>query len=520
MAVARWVEVDRRMDLSTLRRALAVIPAVLLFSLTGCFSERSFPGAPKSQSARRVEVSPQSASHVGPSAESPGHQTTNAPAASQTECTRNWAADTNALLASKLPAGDIPPMLTADLVRGADEPADVFAHFHRDPRQLRSVFYNLTGLQHTAQATSSVLSIENAPPPWPGFEDIWIPILPGVELSGRIGFAERDGQRIDADCIVMLPGLLGDNGGQRTIDVAQFLRNSGFHVLALEMRGHGQSERRHPDVRYTFGIQETSDLMRVSDWLQTQPHVRRTGLLGYCWGASIVLLAAWYDGASPDDPVIAAALGSLAAPRDRRRFEAGIMACSPVLRYEEIIQELHTPHTKLSDPVLSAVQETVRERMERKGCASPSGDLLQLIHCELLNSPLNYNGEFAPGRDFLRILPETGLASRPKLQDARMPVIIVHGSNDPLCSAQDVADLVCQTSNTNVAAIVLSGGGHCGFAPYARDYFYSLLFDFFDPVHGAARLAPAQVPPVARAASGDVESAADPSDGGARASSN
>lgn len=465
--------------------AMIVLGAALALASTGCFAERSFPAGPTARVAR--------------SERQPALVRDSAPAAGEpTPTPREWAAHTHAALACRLPPSDPPALLTSDLVRGENEPTDVFAHFGRDPRVLRSIFHNLVGLQHTAQATSSMLAIDKAPPDWPGFTDIWVPIAAEVELSARFGLATRDGVPIDADCIVMLPGLLGDNGGQRTVDIAQFLRSAGYHVLALEMRGHGQTERRFPDVRYTFGIQETDDLMRVSDWLVEQPYVRRTGLLGYCWGATIALLAAWYDGVEADDPLIAAALGARGVARDRRRFEAGILACSPVLRYESIIQELHEPHSKFSDPVMAAVGETVRARMTRKGCDAPNGDLLRLINCELSNSALGFDGDAPTGRDFLRLLPASGLAERSKLTRVRTPVLIVHAANDPLCSAQDVADLLSQTSNPNVAALVLAGGGHCGFAPYARDYFYALLHDFFDPGAGPARLGSEPPAPVAQ----------------------
>jgi hypothetical protein len=37
-----------------------------------------------------------------------------------------------------------------------------------------------------------------------------------------------------------------------------------------------------------------------------------------------------------------------------------------------------------------------------------------------------------------------------------------------------------------VSAVVLSGGGHVGFAPFAKDYFYSLIANYFDARVGVA----------------------------------
>ncbi len=67
-----------------------------------------------------------------------------------------------------------------------------------------------------------------------------------------------------------------------------------------------------------------------------------------------------------------------------------------------------------------------------------------------------------------------------------MPTLIVHSVNDPLQTAQEVADLMAETSNPNVAALMLPGGGHIGFQAWARRYFYNLIINFFDPRTGPA----------------------------------
>ena len=73
-----------------------------------------------------------------------------------------------------------------------------------------------------------------------------------------------------------------------------------------------------------------------------------------------------------------------------------------------------------------------------------------------------------------------------KLDSARMPVLIVHGADDPLIPAQDIADLMASVRNPRVAAVVLPSGGHVGFAGYSPRYYLSLIINFFDPIRGAA----------------------------------
>jgi dienelactone hydrolase len=117
-----------------------------------------------------------------------------------------------------------------------------------------------------------------------------------------LGFARVDGEIREADCIVILPGLFGDNGVLRTRDLALAFRDQGFHVLALELRACGQTERRYPNAFTCWGVRESADLLDVAEWLEDKPHVRRTGLVGFCWGANIALLTAWADSRSLDDP--------------------------------------------------------------------------------------------------------------------------------------------------------------------------------------------------------------------------
>ena len=40
--------------------------------------------------------------------------------------------------------------------------------------------------------------------------------------------------------------------------------------------------------------------LAVSEWLQAQPHIRRTGLVGFCSGANEALLTAWHYGRPAD----------------------------------------------------------------------------------------------------------------------------------------------------------------------------------------------------------------------------
>lgn len=449
---------------------------LLLTGLFGCFSERSFRFSANQRLGPAVGI-------VVPESAPP--------------TTRAWLRAESARLAPLLPPRARAPLLTEDLIDPQGRPIDVLGHFGYRREELTTLLGNLSGLEDTAQATGADSGSE-LPPPWPGFRDIWIPVAGGLEIFGRLGLAQ-DGDRIrDADCIVILPGIFGDTRPQRTRDLALALRDGGLHALAVELRGFGQTGARYPNATYRFGLSETGDLMAVARWLEAQPHIRRTGIVGFCWGANHALLAAWQPTQATQHALITDALRPLQhPPLHQPVFQAGVLAFSPVLRYEEIIDQCDRDWCMLDNPVLASLQDTIRHRMSFQQYPIVNGSLRDVIRLEYERSGLDPVALWDPVVAYLRWLPYRGLDDGRKLDAAPMPVLIVQGANDPLTSAQNVADLIARTDNPNVAAIVLPGGGHIGFAPYARRWFYNLILDFFDPLSG----------PAAQAGAARVESA-------------
>ena len=372
-------------------------------------------------------------------------------------------------------------MLTEDLSNDNGQAAAVDDHFEMRFDDMDTLLGNLDGLLHTAQLASTQLQLDDLPP-WREFEDVWIPVGESLELAGRLGYAtDGVGQPISADCIVLLPGLYGDNGVQRTKDLASALRRNGFHVLALELRSCGQTQRRYPLQTTSFGILETGDLLLVSEWVEALPRVERSGLIGFCWGGNIALLTAWADGREDDHPSVAAELKPyLQQVKDQPHYTAGVLAFSPALAFEDLIDQLDRPHSMLLEPVLATFQETLRLRQRTKGYHPANGSLRDLIEQELANYDFGVPDSFELGMRFLQLIPYKSEPVDDKLGSVRVPTLIVMAANDPLIPAQDLADLVTPVTNPNVAAMILPGGGHVGFAAYARAYYFNFILSFFD----------------------------------------
>jgi len=455
-------------------RARAVIPALVvavlcLGSTAGCFQERAFPIQPGDY--HRIPPLP-------PAKGNPDILTT-----------RAWLAHAHAELSSLLTERGQLVMLTEDLVDEKGRPRDVYEFMRKRPEDLNKLARNYYGFLHTAQgANRSLLIADETAPPWPGFEKVWIPVADDVTLSGRLGFARHDGNPIYADCIILLPGLWGDNGIWRTRDLAITLREHGFHVLAVELRGHGQTERWFPEVYYNFGAIETQDLVRTANWLEDQhPQIRGTGLVGFCWGGNLALLAAWYDARPSDDPSITPRLAAhLDPPSDRIHFQAGVMALTPLLDWECILDRADVEHDLFEEPAMFFFQRVIESRMIVKDHPERSGNLRNLIAFEFARSFLGPDFPLEDGYRFLRLMPYKGRSHGDKLEKCRTPVLMTQAVNDPFTSSQEIADLMAITHNPRVAALVLRGGGHIGYFPYNRPYTYSLILNFFDPQRGAA----------------------------------
>ncbi len=439
----------------------------MVIALTGCLEEKSFPL--RQQDLVWIDPPTEAAQGDG-----------------QELSTRQWLTHAHDALQGLLPSKGRKVLTTEDLSDEQGHPVDVYARLGRPRAHLKRLFQNFSALVHSTQAAAPGYAIETPAPPWPGFEDVWIPVGDGVELCGRVGFAEDGGRIRRADCIILLPGIWGDNGVLRSRDLAMALRTMGYHVLSLEIRGHGQTEARFPEVYYTFGVLETLDLLRVADWLEDSfPQVSGTGLLGFCWGANIAVLAAWLDGCGGQHPAVTKVVaGHLGSVPPRRRFTAGVLAFSTVLDWEDIIEQAEHPVRWSADPAIHALQRVVKERTCRKQHPEVSGNLRRLIDHEFAASSLTPGFPMMDGYRFLRFVPHRDLPWDNKLDVIRVPVVLIHGVNDPFTMAQAVADLVATSENSNVAGLILRGGGHIGFWPYNPAYSYSLILNFFDPRRG------------------------------------
>ena len=399
---------------------------------------------------------------------------------------RQWLTEAHARFRHLLP-DDPEPLLTENLT-GEDRPAaDVWEHFDRTPTNITRVINNWAGLRESAQSGGRPYQEYDPTLAWAGFDEITLATPDGHEMSGRLGWARSTtGELLEADCIILIPGVYGHNLTLRTRDMAAGLRASGFHVLAMEPRGHGQTSLRHPELPFTFGVLETCDLLAAADWLEEHPHVKETGAMGHSWGANTALLAAWYQDRELGDPDVGPELAKrMPVLPPGRHLQAGVIAVSCIPKFEEVIDMMETPCSVFTSPGINNLQNTVRRRMVDRGSDDESGSLRCLIAFEFSRSVLKYPNGVDDGLRFLRLMPHKGATVGKKLERSRVPTWIVHSGNDPLIPVGDAADLLKGVRNPQVAGFLMAGGGHVGYLPYARQYMFNMVVDFF-ATHGGA----------------------------------
>lgn len=89
--------------------------------------------------------------------------------------------------------------------------------------------------------------------------------------------------------MVLVHGIHGNR--QQMLEEAVILNQAGYHLLLLDLRGHGESG----SAMLTYGHDEAYDVMAAVDYLANLPEVTQIGLSGHSMGGAVVARAATQD---------------------------------------------------------------------------------------------------------------------------------------------------------------------------------------------------------------------------------
>lgn len=115
------------------------------------------------------------------------------------------------------------------------------------------------------------------------YEDVTVTTTDGVRISGWYlpGHTSK--------AVVLVHGIWGNK--QQLFLAAIMLVEAGYHVLAIDLRGHGHSE----GERLSYGYYEALDVQAGVEYLMERPDVEKVGVIGYSYGGAAAVRAAALD---------------------------------------------------------------------------------------------------------------------------------------------------------------------------------------------------------------------------------
>jgi hypothetical protein len=307
------------------------------------------------------------------------------------------------------------------------------------------------------RSTSAVLL------PYPEeFEDVTFESFDGTPLAAVIGI-HKDGKRRPG--LVISHGLMScknDPGIQELFLTAY--AGWGFNVLAIDLRNFGKSQSLS-NTPSTAGWKEGEDLLAAAKFLGEMPEVTSVGITGFSMGAGSTMRAAY-------------------SAKEYPYLTGGAIAWNG---YSDARRQLDYIDTKppVTDPFYPVYWSFVGTQKLRKD------DMKQYIDDPeiraFLDQPFkefnfeNYVEKIAaPYYGVTADEVFSNASSKEYLADIEVPLLIIHAADDPICLPSEMDDLIEPADqNPNVNVWMLWTGNHCGFRWYDRNWFETVLRDFF-----------------------------------------
>ncbi|MBN1221364.1 MAG: alpha/beta fold hydrolase [Anaerolineae bacterium] len=115
------------------------------------------------------------------------------------------------------------------------------------------------------------------------YKNVTLTTADGLKISGWYFSGTRP------NAIVLAHGVGGNRKG--VLPEAKILAQAGYHLLLIDLRGHGRSE----GDMISYGYGEALDVRAAVDYLAVLPEVEQVGALGTSFGGAAVVRAAAVD---------------------------------------------------------------------------------------------------------------------------------------------------------------------------------------------------------------------------------
>jgi uncharacterized protein len=115
------------------------------------------------------------------------------------------------------------------------------------------------------------------------YEDMTLTTSDGLKISGWYIPGKK------SEAVIVVHGIWANK--QAILPAVVILAEAGYHILAIDMRGHGLSE----GEQISYGYYEALDVQAGVDYLLARPEIKKVGVMDYSLGGAAVVRAAAMD---------------------------------------------------------------------------------------------------------------------------------------------------------------------------------------------------------------------------------
>ncbi|CAB9518127.1 expressed unknown protein [Seminavis robusta] len=170
----------------------------------------------------------------------------------------------------------------------------------------------------TSEATNPLIEMFRYEYPTP-FAQVWVPVTNnGLELSCQVAKRHQEGgaNKEKNMTVVIVPGMFNSSSFSLIVSLASLVYYQWrANVIVVDLRGHGETGRRFPNVPFSLTVLEGLDLLKVADFAKSTfgDEAGSICLLGVSLGGTSVLSSAVQG---KDCSALIAACATVSAPMD------------------------------------------------------------------------------------------------------------------------------------------------------------------------------------------------------------
>ncbi len=284
----------------------------------------------------------------------------------------------------------------------------------------------------------------------PGFERLVLDLDDGTGDRLAAALHRPDEDDIDKPLLVLMHGLAGCETSSYMIMTAAAMRDAGYPVLRLNLRGAGPSR---PICKGQYHAGRSADLAAAIRALAPVWGSRGIVMVGFSLAGNITLkFAAEFAGDLPVPAVI-----SVSAPIDLELTAHNMLRPRNYLYNQKLLMDYK--RQALADGAEVSDEERAAVRRSRN-------------FTDVDNWFVAPRNNFRDAEDYWR-----KSMAKQFLPDIPVPALILHAADDPMVPAEPYLDIEW-SSHANLTSLVTPHGGHLGFHDVDGLWYIAAMKDY------------------------------------------